>query len=52
RLGGRTASGVSKGTSYLVAGENPGSKFKKAMELGIKIINEDEFLELVQKTHF
>ena len=41
--GGRLSSSVGKGTDILVAGENPGSKFDKARELGIIIIEEDKF---------
>lgn len=46
--GGSVAESVSKETSYLLCGENPGSKFEKAKELGIKIINENEFLSLLK----
>ena len=42
-FGGKTSSSVSKKTSYLIAGEDAGSKLKKAKELGVKIISEDEF---------
>jgi len=42
RAGGKTASSVSKKTSFVVAGENPGSKFEKAKELGVSIITEAE----------
>ena len=49
RLGGKAASSVSGSTAYLVAGESAGSKLEKARQLGIKIIGESEFLELVNK---
>ncbi|HSF16507.1 MAG TPA: helix-hairpin-helix domain-containing protein, partial [Vicinamibacteria bacterium] len=42
--GGRVTSTVSKGTSFVVVGENPGSKAEKAKELGVEIISEEEFL--------
>ncbi|MDD2921438.1 MAG: NAD-dependent DNA ligase LigA, partial [Anaerolineales bacterium] len=44
--GGKSVDSVSKKTSYLVLGENPGSKFEKAKTLGVKIINEDELRKL------
>ena len=34
-------------TSYLVKGENPGSKYEKALKLGVKIIDEKEFLKMI-----
>lgn len=47
-LGGEPVSSVSKNTDYLLAGENPGSKEGKARSLGIKIIGEKEFEEMVK----
>lgn len=47
RLGGKVVSAVSSQTNYLVAGDKPGSKFKKAEELGVKIIDEGEFKKLI-----
>lgn len=46
-LGGKTSSSVSKKTSYVVVGENAGSKFDKAVALDVKILNEDEFIGLI-----
>lgn len=47
-MGGKTTNSVSKNTSYVVVGENPGSKFTKAQKLGVIILSEDEFLELIK----
>ncbi|KKU52205.1 MAG: hypothetical protein A3H69_03055 [Candidatus Sungbacteria bacterium RIFCSPLOWO2_02_FULL_47_9] len=46
-LGGDPSESVSKKTDYVVIGENPGSKYDKAKKLGIKIIDEKEFLRLI-----
>ena len=48
-LGGKVTSSVSKKTSYVVVGSEAGSKLEKAVKLGIKIIDEKEFLSLVNK---
>ncbi len=47
-LGGDISSSVSKETDYLVAGEDPGSKYDKAKKLGVKLINEEEFLKIIK----
>ncbi len=45
--GGEIGESVSKETGYVIVGENPGSKYDKALKLGIKILSEGEFLEMI-----
>ena len=49
KLGGKVSNSVSKKTDYIVVGEDPGSKYEKAKKLGLKTINEEEFLRLIGK---
>ncbi|WP_083960802.1 NAD-dependent DNA ligase LigA [Thermodesulfobacterium hveragerdense] len=50
QLGGKVSDHVSKNVDYVVVGEEPGSKYQKALKLGLKIINEEEFLKLIGET--
>ncbi|MCD8339733.1 MAG: NAD-dependent DNA ligase LigA [Burkholderiales bacterium] len=47
KFGGKVAGSVSKKTSYVLAGANPGSKLSKAEALGVKIIDQDEFMKML-----
>ncbi|MCD6297194.1 MAG: NAD-dependent DNA ligase LigA, partial [Deltaproteobacteria bacterium] len=49
--GGRISSSISGSTDYLIVGETPGSKLKKAGDLGVNILNEDEFLSMLGEGH-
>lgn len=49
KLGARAVNSVSKNTDYVVVGENPGSKFEEAKNLGVKIIGEEEFLKIISE---
>jgi DNA ligase (NAD+) len=49
KLGGEATGSVSRRTSFLVMGENPGSKLDRARELNVKIINEDEFEKMLKE---
>lgn len=47
-LGARASSSVSKKTDFVVVGEDPGSKYEKARDLGVKILSEEKFLEMLK----
>jgi len=49
-LGGNVVESISKNTTYLIVGQNPGSKLGKAQKLGVKTINESEFKKLLLET--
>ena len=46
-FGGEMSESVSKKTSYVVVGAEPGSKYDKAKKLGVKILNEKEFINII-----
>ena len=49
QMGAKTSSFVSKSTSLVVVGKNPGSKYQKAKQLGIKILYEEDFLKMISE---
>jgi DNA ligase (NAD+) len=49
KMGAKIGNTVSKNTDFVIVGENPGSKVKKAMELNIKIINQDEWIKIISR---
>lgn len=49
KLGGNASGSVSQNTDYVVAGENPGSKFEEAKKLGVRIIDEKEFSRMIKR---
>jgi DNA ligase (NAD+) len=46
--GGTVVSAVSKNTNFVIAGESPGSKLDKAIKLGITVLSEEKFLEMIK----
>ena len=49
KFGGKTSSSVSKKTTYVLAGSDVGSKLDKAQALGVTVINEEEFKEMIKE---
>ena len=48
KMGGKVSSSVSKNTTYVLAGSEPGSKAEKARKIGVPIIYEKEFIEMLK----
>ncbi|BET28946.1 hypothetical protein wCauATS_11480 [Wolbachia pipientis] len=48
-LGVKVSSSVSKNTDFVVIGKDPGSKYHKALELGVEILSEEEFNKLIMR---
>ena len=48
-LGGNPTNSVTRKTSFVVVGKNPGSKYARAQKLGVKMINEQEFIEMLKE---
>ena len=48
KFGGKTSSSVSKKTDYVLAGDEAGSKLEKAVKLGVKVISEEDFEEMIK----
>lgn len=49
KRGGKVSSSVSKNTSYVVTGKDPGSKYEKALKLGTKVVSEEEFINILEQ---
>jgi len=49
KLGGKVSGSVSKKTDFVIVGEDPGSKYEKAIELGIRVINNDELRKIIEE---
>ena len=48
RAGAKSSGSVSKKTDFVLAGENPGSKLDKARKLGVEVINEEQFVKMIE----